>query len=86
MAFSAKERDAFNLWGLLPAAETNLLLQRKRSYETFKNKPSDVEKYIYLRDLQDSNEILFYSLLVENIENIHADCLYAGGWIGLSTI
>lgn len=70
MAFSSQEREEFNLWGLLPPSEVNLSVQRLRSYQTFKNKSSDVEKYIYLRDLQDSNETLFYSLLSEHIEEM----------------
>ncbi len=68
MAFTAKEREEFNLWGILPPKQTDLPIQRKRSYEACKNKSSDMEKYIYLRDLQDSNETLFYSLLCEYIE------------------
>src|SRR5579862_7121058 len=68
MAFPYSEREAFGLLGLLPPRETNLAEQRMRSYEAFQSKSSDIEKYIYLRDLQDSNETLFYSLLCENIE------------------
>ena len=41
--------------------------QRKRSYDAFCGKNSDIEKYIYLRDLQDSNETLFYSLLTTHV-------------------
>ncbi len=70
MAFTAEEREEFNLWGVLPPSQVDLSVQRKRSYETYKSKPSDVEKYIYLRDLQDSNETLFYSLLCEHIEEL----------------
>ena len=68
MAFTSQEREEFNLWGLLPPRQVDLTVQRKRSYEAFKSKPSDLEKYIYLRDLQDSNETLFYSLVCEHIE------------------
>lgn len=68
MAFTAEERERFNLWGVLPPGQINITIQRKRSYEACKSKPSDVEKYIYLRDLQDSNETLFYNLLCEHIE------------------
>lgn len=68
MGFSAEEREVFNLWGLLPPSQIDLSTQRKRSWETCQSKLNDVEKYIYLRDLQDSNETLFYSLLLQNIE------------------
>src|SRR3990167_2214153 len=70
MAFSQKEREEFDLVGLIPPGETTLAIQRKRSYEAFKNKSSDLEKYSYLRDLQDSNETLFYSLLCEHIPEL----------------
>ncbi len=63
MAFSEQERHDFNLTGLLPPHFATLKEQRERSYEAFSSKPSNIEKYIYLRDLQDSNETLFYSLL-----------------------
>lgn len=70
MAFTADERERFNLWGILPPRQIDLSIQHKRSYEACKSKPSDVEKYIYLRDLQDSNETLFYNLLCGHIEEL----------------
>ncbi len=70
MAFSAEERAAFHLDGLLPPHFANIRQQRERSYEAFLSKDSDLEKYIYLRDLQNSNETLFYSLLIRHIEEM----------------
>jgi malate dehydrogenase (oxaloacetate-decarboxylating) len=70
MAFTSEERETFNLWGLLPPHEGNLIGQRQRSYEAFTSKLSDIEKYLYLRDLQDSNETLFFSLLLAHIEEL----------------
>ncbi|HSW94307.1 MAG TPA: NAD-dependent malic enzyme [Gammaproteobacteria bacterium] len=70
MAFTAEERERFNLWGVLPPGQVNLAIQQKRSYEACQSKLTDIEKYIYLRDLQDSNETLFYSLLCEHIEEL----------------
>jgi malate dehydrogenase (oxaloacetate-decarboxylating) len=69
-AFPLEEREAFGLVGLLPPSETNLAIQRARSYEAFQSKNSDIEKYIYLRDLHDSNETLFYSLIEEHITEL----------------
>ena len=63
MAFTEQERIDFNLIGLLPPHIALLEEQRERSYEAFTNKKSQIEQYIYLRDLQDSNEVLFYNLL-----------------------
>lgn len=70
MAFNAEERHTFGLNGLLPPQITNISIQITRSYESFKSKPTALEKYIYLRDLQDSNETLFYRLLLEHIEEL----------------
>jgi malate dehydrogenase (oxaloacetate-decarboxylating) len=67
MSFTDEERNDFHLHGLIPFHDATLEEQRDRSYEAFKSKESDLEKYIYLRDLQDSNEILFYSLLVDHV-------------------
>lgn len=67
MAFSKEERKTFLLDGLLPPHFSTINDQRARSYEAFLNKPSDIEKYLYLRDLQDSNETLYYNLLTNYI-------------------
>lgn len=70
MAFSNEERETFNLLGLLPPHVTNMATQRERSYAAFKSKATDLERYIYLRDLQNSNETLFYNLLITHIEEM----------------
>jgi malate dehydrogenase (oxaloacetate-decarboxylating) len=70
MAFSHAEREAFNLLGLIPPYIADLASQRERSYLAFSSKPSNLGKYIYLRDLQDSNETLFYSVLLYNLEEM----------------
>ncbi|OGT47646.1 MAG: NAD-dependent malic enzyme [Gammaproteobacteria bacterium RIFCSPHIGHO2_12_FULL_41_20] len=67
MAFSDQERHDFNLFGLLPPHVSTIDEQRARSYEAFKSKKTDIEKYLYLRELQDSNETLFYNLVCHYI-------------------
>ncbi|MDP1602262.1 MAG: NAD-dependent malic enzyme [Legionella sp.] len=69
-AFSNQEREEFKLFGLLPPEESTIAQQRARSYEAFTSKKTSLEKYLYLRDLQDSNETLYYSLLCEYITEI----------------
>ena len=69
-AFTNEEREKFKLFGLLPPEESTMTQQKSRSYEAFKNKKTNLEKYLYLRDLQDSNETLYYSLLCEYITEI----------------
>lgn len=66
-AFPEEERSALKLHGLLPPAISSLDIQLERSYNVFKSKQTDLEKYIYLRELQDSNETLFYSLIEHHI-------------------
>lgn len=66
-AFTNEEREAFSLFGLIPPEESNIKQQGERSYLAFSSKKSDLEKYIYMRDLQDSNETLYYNLLCAHI-------------------
>lgn len=70
MAFTDEEREAFGLTGIIPPNHANMEIQLQRSYLFFSRKESDIEKYIYLRDLQDSNEVLLYRLLLEHIEEM----------------
>src|SRR3990167_3072419 len=70
LAFSQQERDAFRLHGFLPVHEATLEEQCTRAYQQFKVKDSDLEKHIFLRSLQDTNEVLFYNLLINHIEEM----------------
>lgn len=70
MAFTAEERRDFKLRGLLPPNLGTLERQVQRSYQSFSSKPSDIEKYLYLRDLQDSNETLFYALMQQHLDEM----------------
>jgi len=69
-AFTEAERDAFELHGLLPPHVATLDYQVKRRLDAFRMLGSDMQKYVFLRGLQDSNETLFYALLTRNIEEM----------------
>ncbi|HUI11966.1 MAG TPA: NAD-dependent malic enzyme [Xanthobacteraceae bacterium] len=69
-AFSEDERDAFDLHGLLPPHVAELDYQVKRRLDAFRGLGSDLQRYVFLRGLQDSNETLFYALLTRNIEEM----------------
>ena len=69
-AFSYKERDAFDLHGLLPPHNGTLDEQVERRLQALRSQPNAFSKYSFLRDLQDMNETLFYALLVRNIEEM----------------
>jgi malate dehydrogenase (oxaloacetate-decarboxylating) len=69
-AFTDEERERFGLHGLLPPSVATLDEQVGRRLQAFRNLSSDYEKHVFLRGLQDSNEVLFYALLVRHIEEM----------------
>jgi malate dehydrogenase (oxaloacetate-decarboxylating) len=69
-AFTEDERTAFRLHGLLPPYTETLAQQSVRAYEAYQRKTDDLERHIYLRALQDTNEVLFYRLLLDHIEEM----------------
>src|SRR6201992_1673754 len=69
-AFTDEERDMFGLHGLLPPHVGNLDEQIHRRKQALAEKVTASNKYSFLRDLQDTNETLFYALLVRNIEEM----------------
>jgi malate dehydrogenase (oxaloacetate-decarboxylating) len=69
-AFTESERDAFRLHGLLPPAVATQEEQRERRMKQLNNQPNSFGKYSIMRDLQDSCETLFYSLIEHNIEEL----------------
>ncbi|MGA8145359.1 MAG: NAD-dependent malic enzyme [Candidatus Acidiferrales bacterium] len=69
-AFTDEERSAFGLHGLLPPQIESLGEQTSRAYEAYRHKTDDLERHIYLRALQDTNETLFYNLLNAHIEEM----------------
>ena len=69
-AFTDEERSNLGLHGLLPPHVENLEAQVVRAYEAYKRKDDDLERHIYLRGLQDTDEVLFYRLLLEHIEEM----------------
>jgi malate dehydrogenase (oxaloacetate-decarboxylating) len=69
-AFTDQERTQFGLHGLLPPCVETLEEQVARAYEAYKRKDDDLERHIYLRALQDNNEVLFYGLLLDHIEEM----------------
>jgi malate dehydrogenase (oxaloacetate-decarboxylating) len=69
-AFSEEERSKLGLHGLLPPQVESLEEQVLRAYKAYKRKDDDLERHIYLRALQDTNEVLFYRLLLDHIEEM----------------
>jgi malate dehydrogenase (oxaloacetate-decarboxylating) len=68
--FTDHERDVFDLHGLLPPHVGNLDEQVERRLRALAGQSTPFNKYSFLRDLQDTNETLFYALLVRNVEQM----------------
>ena len=64
-AFTEEERRAFNLEGLLPHTIETIEQQVARAYQQFSQFDNDLDKHIYLRNIQDANETLYFRLIVE---------------------
>ena len=69
-AFTAEERRAFHIEGRLPPRIETLEEQVERQYEQFSSCKTNLEKYVYLRELQDYNRILYYSLVKHHLEEM----------------
>ena len=69
-AFPQEERCELGLLGLLPLHCSTLGEQLARTYENYRRKESDLERYVFLTALQDRNETLFYSLLQQHISEM----------------
>jgi len=66
-AFTIEERKTLGLTGLLPTGVTTLDSQLRRVYGQYQLQSSDLRKWVYLANLRDRNEVLFYRLLSEHI-------------------
>ena len=69
-AFTAEERRAFHIEGRLPPRIETLEEQVERQYEQYSACKTNLEKYVYLRELQDYNRILYYSLVKHHLEEM----------------
>ena len=68
MAFTEEERVGLKVLGLLPPAHRTQELQVKAALNFVNNIGDQLTKYIYLRNLKDYNERMFYRTLAENVE------------------
>lgn len=69
-AFSAEERQALGLTGLLPPDISTLADQVKRAYIQYERLPDALSKNTYLTALHDRNEVLFYRLFSEHLREM----------------
>ena len=69
-AFTEAQRQALGLTGLLPDCVSTIDGQMRRVYEQYHRQGGDLEKHVYLGNLRDRNEVLFYRLLTEHIQEM----------------
>jgi len=67
-AFTQKERDSLKLNGYLPPKVETIDQQAKRCYEIVSSKNTPVEKFDALMDIQDTNETLFFKVILNNLQ------------------
>jgi malate dehydrogenase (oxaloacetate-decarboxylating) len=66
-AFTPEQRRALGLVGLLPEGVSTIGGQVRRVYAQFQRQPDALAKNVYLANLRDRNEVLFYRLLSEHL-------------------
>ncbi len=69
-AFTRAEREALGLEGLLPSAVSSMDGQVRRTEQQYQGQPDPLAKHVYLASLRDRNEVLFYRLLSEHLEEM----------------
>ncbi|NDD58677.1 MAG: NAD-dependent malic enzyme [Chlamydiae bacterium] len=69
-AFTLKEREELGLDGYLPYHVSSIELQSLKRYHNFLNQPNHLAKFLFLSSLQNRNEILYYRLLSEHIQEM----------------
>ena len=70
VAFTAAEREALGLTGRLPAAVLTLEQQARRVYRQLQAQGNDLAKNVYLEQLHDRNEVLYYRVLADHLAEL----------------
>ena len=65
-AFTEAERSSFGLEGLLPPSVETIDRQAQRALQQLGQKTTDLERYIYLIQLLDANEPVFYRVVMSD--------------------
>ncbi|WP_042389134.1 NAD-dependent malic enzyme [Streptacidiphilus melanogenes] len=69
-AFPPDERDSLGLVGLIPPTVLTIEQQSSRAYRQYLAQPDDLAKHLNLTALHDRNEVLFYRLVSEHLEEM----------------
>lgn len=69
-AFTDEERGLLGLHGLLPARVESLAEQCDATRARYDDLSDDLERHVFLRGLEDTNEVLFYAFLDRHLEEL----------------
>jgi malate dehydrogenase (oxaloacetate-decarboxylating) len=69
-AFTPEQRRMLSLQGLLPSGVSTLEGQLRRVYAQYQRQPDDLAKNVFLANMRDRNEVLFYRLLSDHLEEM----------------
>src|SRR5580693_2213672 len=69
-AFTESERDALGLTGRLPSAVLTLDQQAQRAYQQMLRQGDDLAKNVYMEQLHDRNEVLYYRVLADHLTEL----------------
>ncbi|MEW6484517.1 MAG: NAD-dependent malic enzyme [Pseudomonadota bacterium] len=69
-AFSREERNEFNLNGLLPETVETIEEQAERAWQQYQEFKNNIDKHVFLRNIQDTNETLFYRVLADHLQEV----------------
>lgn len=69
-AFTTEQRRVLGLQGLLPSGVSTLEGQLRRVYAQYLRQPDDLAKNVFLANIRDRNEVLFYRLLTAHLEEM----------------
>src|ERR1700761_2308886 len=70
VAFSPAERQALGLTGRLPSGVLTLEQQAQRTYQQLQAQPGNLAKNVFLGQLHDWNEVLYYKVLIDNLAEL----------------
>jgi malate dehydrogenase (oxaloacetate-decarboxylating) len=69
-AFTLEQRRTLGLHGLLPSGVSTLEGQLRRVYAQYLRQPDDLAENVFLANMRDRNEVLFYRLLADHLEEM----------------
>jgi len=70
VAFTLAEREALGLTGRLPSGVLTLEEQARRAWLQLQAQGSDLAKNVYMEQLHDRNEVLYYKVLLDHLAEL----------------